>query len=86
MIAVTWMKHTGHGGIADLPDTPLWRANGWEPTDERPPEPDLLTDPPPTEPAPESTEAPGASAPGLSAAQTEKPATAAKTKKEADRG
>lgn len=75
------MKHTGHSGLADLPDSPYWLAHGWEPTDERPAEPDLLRDPPP-----ELPEAP-AETPGLSAAQPEKPATAAKTRKtEADRG
>lgn len=80
-----WMKHAAHQGLADLPDEPYWRAQGWEPTDERPPEPDLYSDPPTAEPDP--TEAPDASAPGLSAAETEKPATTAKTKKtEADRG
>jgi hypothetical protein len=42
-----WMKHAEHGGVADLPDMPYWRSNGWEPTDERPTEPDLLHDPEP---------------------------------------
>ena len=79
------MKHTEHGGLADLPDTPFWQANGWEPTDERPAEPDPYRDPPP--PAePEKTEAPDAEAPGLSAAQTKKSAAAAKTEKESGRG
>jgi hypothetical protein len=83
---MTWMKHSGHGGLADLPETPFWLANGWEPTDERPAEPDPYRDPPPLD-EPENTEAPDASVPGLSAAETEKPATPAKTKKtEADRG
>lgn len=84
---MTWMKHALHGGLADLPDdVPYWRAQGWEPTDERPPEPDLYRDPPPAATAPENTEAP-AESPGLPAAQTEKPAAAAKTKKETtDRG
>jgi hypothetical protein len=78
------MKHTEHGGLADLPESPYWLAQGWEPTDERPVEPDLLRDPPPVLPA--STEAPAVT-PGLSAAQPEKPAAAAKTRKtEADRG
>jgi hypothetical protein len=76
------MKHAGHGGLADLPESPYWLAQGWEPTDERPAEPDLLRDPPPE---PELPEAP-AETPGLSAAETKKPATTAKTKKEADRG
>lgn len=55
-----WMKHAEHGGIQDLPDIPYWPAQGWEPTDERPPEPDLLRDPgvePPTE-EPEDPETP----------------------------
>jgi len=75
---MTWMKHGKHGGIADLPDIPLWRAAGWEPTDERPAEPDLYRDPPPpTEPEP--IEAPDAAAPGLSAAKPKKSAKAAPT-------
>jgi hypothetical protein len=78
------MKHAGHGGLADLPESPYWLAQGWEPTDERPAEPDLLRDPP-SAAEPETTEAP-AGTPGLSAAPPEKPATTAKTKKEADRG
>lgn len=65
-----WMKHAQTGGIADLPDLEYWRAMGWEPTDERPPEPDLLRDPP--------TEAPAEKSPGLPAAKTKKPAAAAK--------
>lgn len=78
------MKHTEHGGLADLPESPYWLAQGWEPTDERPAEPDLLRDPPPAaEPA--TTEAP-AGTPGLSAAETKKPAASAKSKKEADGG
>lgn len=82
---MTWMKHAETGGLADLPDIPFWRGAGWEPTDERPPEPDPYTDPPSADA--ETTEAPDAEAPGLSAVQTEKPATPAKTKKqEADRG
>ena len=55
-----WMKHTETQGIADLPDIPYWRGHGWEPTDERPPEPDTLRDPgvePPTE-EPEQPEDP----------------------------
>lgn len=57
---MTWMKHAEHGGIADLPDLPYWRAAGWEPTDERPTEPDRLRDPepPPAEPAHDTTETP----------------------------
>lgn len=70
-----WMRHTEHGGIAELPDLPYWRAIGWEPTDERPPEPDLLRDPPPEAPP----EAPAEKSPGLSAAKTKKSAAAAKT-------
>lgn len=54
-----WMKHSEHGDIADLPDLPYWRNRGWEPTDERPAEPDLLHDPEPDPgPQPEATEAP----------------------------
>jgi hypothetical protein len=52
-----WMKHAEHDGIADLPDLPFWRAQGWEPTDGPPPEPDTLRDPgvePPTEEDPET--------------------------------
>lgn len=84
---MTWMKHTETGGVADLPDLPYWRGIGWEPTDERPAEPDPLRDPLPPDPGaePENTEAP-AESPGLSAAQAEKSATAAKTKKETSRG
>jgi hypothetical protein len=67
-----WMKHAEHGGIADLPDILWWRAQGWEPTDGPPPELDLTKDP----------EAPVAEAPGLSAAQTQKSAATAKSKKE----
>jgi len=44
-----WMKHKDHEGIADLPDLPYWRAQGWEPADGPPPEPDLLHDPEPEE-------------------------------------
>lgn len=66
-----WMKNAVTGGIADLPDLEYWRANGWEPTDERPTEPDLLRDPPP--------EAPAEKSPGPSAAKTKKSAAAAKT-------
>jgi len=75
---MTWMKHAESGGVADLPDLPYWRAVGWEPTDERPPEPNLLRDPAPPE-------APAAEAPGLSAAKTKKSAAAAKTE-EIDNG
>jgi hypothetical protein len=80
---MTWMKHTGHGGLADLPDSLFWRANGWEPTDERPAEPDPYRDPPAE---PEKTEAPDEKSPGLSAAQTKKSAAAAKSEKEPGRG
>lgn len=82
---MTWMRHAETGNLADLPDLPYWRGNGWEPTDERPPELDTLRDPLPHA-DPEPTEAPDAEAPGLSAAETEKPATPAKTKKESSRG
>lgn len=39
-----WMVHTETGHRAQLPDTPYWRANGWEPCDGPPPEPDLTKD------------------------------------------
>lgn len=81
---MTWMKHAETGNFADLPDLPYWRGVGWEPTDDRPPEPDTLRDPLPHA-DPEPTEAP-AETPGLPAEQTEKPAAAAKTKKETGRG
>lgn len=81
---MTWMRHAETGNYADLPDLPYWRGAGWEPTDERPPEPDTLRDPLPHA-DPEPTEAP-AEAPGLSAEQTEKPAAAARSKKETGRG
>lgn len=84
MSATIWMRHAETGGLAELPDIPYWRGAGWEPTDERPEEPDLLSDPLPHA-DPETTEAP-AESPGLSAAETKKPATSAKTKKETDRG
>lgn len=60
-----WMKHAVHGGIADLPDIEYWRAQGWEPTDGPPPEPDLLRDPgvePPTTEDPETPSETGSSA------------------------
>lgn len=66
---MTWMKHAETDGIADLPDLPYWRARGWEPTDERPAEPDTLHDPP-EDPAPEIPESPEDSS-GLSTAQPE---------------
>lgn len=73
------MKHAETGGIADLPDLPYWRGNGWEPTDERPPEPDLLHDPEPDpEPEPEATEGPEESS-GPSAVQPENAVSATKT-------
>lgn len=50
-----WMRHSEHGGYADLPDIPYWHGHGWEPADGPPPEPDLTKDPLP-EP-PETTEA-----------------------------
>lgn len=82
---MTWMKHAEHGGIANLPDIPYWRENGWEPTDERPAESNPLRDPPEVVAEAETTEAPDAEAPGLSAAPIQKSAAAAKTK-ETDRG
>ncbi len=66
-----WMRHAETGNVAELPDLPYWRGAGWEPTDERPPELDLLRDPAPPE-------APAADTPGLSAAKTKKSAAAAK--------
>jgi hypothetical protein len=52
-----WMQHTENGNYADLPDLPFWRAQGWEPADGPPPEPDYTRDPlPDAEPA--QTEAP----------------------------
>lgn len=83
-----WMKNAETGGVADLPDLPYWRAQGWEPTDGPPPEPSTLRDPLPHADPVETTEAPDAEAPGLSAAQAEPPAekpAAAKSKKESDR-
>jgi hypothetical protein len=73
---MTWMKHVDHGGIADLPDLPYWRGAGWEPTDERPVEPDLLRDPQP-EPPPEAPD--DSKLPGLPAAKTTSAAKAKKT-------
>jgi hypothetical protein len=35
-----WMRHAEHGGYAQLPDIPYWRALGWEPSDAPPPPPD----------------------------------------------
>jgi hypothetical protein len=71
-----WMEHAEHGGRAQLPDLPFWRAQGWEPADGPPPEPDLTKDPlPDAEPA-EQTESPEDSS-GLSATQSTKPAAAA---------
>lgn len=40
-----WMEHAETGGRAQLPDTPYWRANGWEPAGGPPLEPDLTKDP-----------------------------------------
>jgi hypothetical protein len=51
-----WMEHGEHGGRAQLPDIPFWRAQGWSPCDGPPPEPDMLHDPAP-EPE-ETTDAP----------------------------
>lgn len=68
-----WMQHTEHGGYSQLPDTPYWRAQGWEPVDGPPPEPDLTKDPhlrdQPAE-QPEQTESPEDSS-GLFRATTE---------------
>jgi hypothetical protein len=79
-----WMEHGEHGGRAQLPDIPYWRARGWEPCDGPPPEPDLTRDPEPdAEPAQETTEPP--ESPGVSAVQ---PVTAesAEETEENDRG
>jgi hypothetical protein len=57
-MANIWMYHAESGNHAELPDLPFWRAQGWEPADGPPPEPDLTRDPlPDAEPA-ENTEAP----------------------------
>jgi hypothetical protein len=40
-----WMEHAETGHRVLLPDLPYWRANGWEPCDGPPPEPDVLHDP-----------------------------------------
>lgn len=61
-MAHVWMEHVEHGGRAQLPDIPYWRAQGWEPCDGPPPEPDLTKDPEPDE-APDVT-------PGLLDVQT----------------
>jgi hypothetical protein len=54
-----WMQHTVTGHRAQLPDIPYWRANGWEPCDGPPPEPDLTRAPideaPPTEAGPSAS-------------------------------
>ncbi len=60
-----WMEHDKTGHRAQLPDIPYWRANGWEPCDGPPPDPDLTRDT-------LDPEAPAAEAPGLSAAQPKK--------------
>lgn len=50
-MANAWMRHAGHGGVAQLPDTEAWRARGWEPC-EPPDEPDptreVVTEAPPS--------------------------------------
>lgn len=43
-MANTWMRHTEHGGVAQLPDTEAWRARGWTPC-EPPEEPDPTREP-----------------------------------------
>jgi hypothetical protein len=63
-----WMRHDTTGHVAQLPDLPYWRANGWQPCDGPPPEPDLTRAPesePPsstgvsaTQPQPADTSAP----------------------------
>lgn len=74
------MRHAETGGLADIPDLPYWRAAGWQPTDERPVEPDRLSDPVPAG----TPEAPAA--PGLFAVQSEEPAAAPESKKVSRRG
>ena len=66
-----WMEHTAHGGRRELPDIPYWRANGWEPCDGPPPEPDLTRD---ADTRREDDEAPPEESAGLSAAQPKKKA------------
>jgi hypothetical protein len=65
-----WMRHAEHGGYAQLPDTPYWRANGWEPADGPPPEPDLTKDPHLRDQPEKTTESPEEPS-GLFAATTE---------------
>lgn len=65
-----WMVHAETGGHAQLPDTPYWRANGWEPCGGPPPEPDLTKDPHLRDQPEEPTESPEVSS-GLFAATTE---------------
>jgi hypothetical protein len=40
-----WMEHDQTHHRAQLPDIPYWRANGWNPCDGPPPEPDLTRAP-----------------------------------------
>ena len=81
---MTWMKHAESGGLADLPDLPYWRAIGWEPTEERPAEPDLLRDPVPQadDPAEETTKTPSKA--GSSAAKGKKSAASSASTEEAE--
>ncbi len=53
-MAHVWMEHDKTHLRAELPDIPYWRANGWNPCDGPPPEPDLTRDA-----APEPPETPG---------------------------
>lgn len=62
-MAHIWMEHAEHGGRAELPDIPFWRAQGWEACDGPPPESDLTRDPRPADEPEEPTEAP--ETPGL---------------------
>jgi hypothetical protein len=59
-----WMRHAGTGHYAQLPADPYWLAQGWEPADGPPPEPDRLHDPvlqdPETPPEPVGSSAPKA--------------------------
>ena len=62
------MRHEQHGGYANLPDLPMWRALGWQPHEGAPPpEPDPTAEPA-TAPGPAEPEPTG---------QTEGPPTPA---------
>jgi hypothetical protein len=42
VIAMVWMRHSGHGGVAQFPEGSVeaWQALGWEPCEDPPPDPD----------------------------------------------